>query len=312
MSTIDKVEEPEYPEVTETPSPEEAKSPEEFDKLCEAEREKIIDSIKSGEEGDQEKVDDVADRLSPDEIKERRDEFGDVDAAQDKYRDAVFGEHKEWSDEERAEAIANAKEDFGNAVYLREVYDEAAERQNADLDESSETKPEEAESAEEVDDLADDEVVTESDPEETDEDPNPDDDAEGDSSFKPKPPDSGVESGAERGAKEMTEADKREYGVSDAEIRSNSNEGLRSGLSSWLAEHSHPTERMASHEEASEKGEEESEELKESEEPGTEVKPPIRPVEQTENAEEQENEEDSDTKNRNWYEAYMNSMRGGR
>lgn len=312
MSNIDKVEEPEVSEVTETPSPEDAKSPEEFDKLCEAEREKIIDSIKSGEEGDQAKVDDVADKLSPDEIKERRDEFGDVDAAQDKYRDAVFGEHAEWSDEERAEAIENAKEDFGNAVYLREIYDEAAERQDADLDESSDAKPDETEPVEEVDDLADDEVVTESDSEEPDEEPKPDDDADGDSAFKPKPPDSGVEPGAERGAKEMTEADKREYGVSDAEIRSNSNEGLRSGLSSWLAEHSHPTERMASHEEASEKGEEESEELKESEEPGTEVKPPIRPVEQTENAEEQENEEDSDTKNRNWYEAYMNSMRGGR
>ena len=43
-----------------------------------------------------------------------------------------------------------------------------------------------------------------------------------------------------------------------------------------------------------------------------EVKPPIRPVEQAENAEEQENEEASDAKNRNWYEVYMNSMRGGR
>ena len=168
MSDIDKVEEPEASEVTETPSPEDAKSPEEFDKLCEAEREKIIDDIKSGKEGDQEKIDDVADKLSPDEIKERRDEFGDVDAAQDKYRDAVFGEHKEWSDEERTEAIANAKEDFGNAAYLREIYDEASERQNADLGEPGEAKSDEAEAAEEVDDLADDEVVTESDPEEPD------------------------------------------------------------------------------------------------------------------------------------------------
>lgn len=295
MSTIDKVEEPESPEVQETPSPENAKSPEEFYKLCEAKEEKIIDDIKSGKNGDQEKIADVADRLSPDEIKGRRDEFGDADAAQDKYRDAVFGEHAEWSDEERTEAIANAKEDYENAVYLREIYDEAAERQNADSDESGVVETDESEPTEDVDDLADDEVVTESDPEEADEDPKPDDDAEGDSSFKPKPPDSGVEPGAERGAREMTEVDKREYGVSDAEIRANSNEGIRSGLSALLAAHSHPIERMASRQESSEEVDEDADKLKENEEAFTKVEPPIRPVEQVDDAEEQK-EEYHDTK----------------
>ena len=94
------------------------------------ERGKISEDVRSDDKFN-EQADSLAEKCSPDEIREMQDKLGDPSEVAEKYKDAVFGDHPEWSDKERSENIEAAKNDWEGDTAAREIYGMALERQES-------------------------------------------------------------------------------------------------------------------------------------------------------------------------------------
>lgn len=119
----------------EIPSPDKSRNSVEFDKALDAERKRITQDIR-GDDQFKARADELADKCSPEQIRELLGKLQDPEAVAAKYKDAVHGDHPEWSKEERADHIEVAKNDWEGDVAAREVYGMALSRENDSLDET--------------------------------------------------------------------------------------------------------------------------------------------------------------------------------
>ena len=228
----------------EIPPPEKTDNPEDFDKSLDNERGKISEDVRNDDKFN-EQADSLAEKYSPDEIREMQDKMGDPSEAAEKYKDAVLGEHPEWSDKERSENIEAAKNDWEGDTAMREVYGMALERQESpegedvvdppiipeQVDDRSDNTTDDAESVEPP-------IVPEQQDEKSESVSDSADDVEppiipevNDTDSQPEPTQDANEPvepfhGSERGGREMTEEDKRAYGVTDDDIKQFTNEGF--------------------------------------------------------------------------------------
>lgn len=119
----------------EIPSPDKSRNSVEFDKALDAERKRITQDIR-GDDQFKARADELADKCSPEQIRELLGKLQDPEEVAAKYKDAVHGDHPEWSKEERADHIEVAKNDWEGDVAAREVYGMALSRENDSLDET--------------------------------------------------------------------------------------------------------------------------------------------------------------------------------
>ena len=283
-------------EMQEIQSPEQTETEGDFEKSLDENRETIAEDTRNDPDL-QERVGDIASTLSSDEIREKYDALGDPNEKSEAFRDAVFGDHPEWTEQERATAIEEAKNDWIGDTAAREIYGEALEQQvdgvnegeeGFNLDEDLNTEVEEGDGNTEAipTESPDDDDGTSSstgDPGDTgprelereyvSEQPNDEDDvksAEVESPLQQKEigvsietmnnPDMSENEQSEdeksedaeeappvipekkENVHEMSQEDKEAYGVSDADIRVNTNEGARErmggGFREYFAAHS--------------------------------------------------------------------------
>lgn len=283
-------------EMQEIQSPEQTETEGDFEKSLDENREKIAEDIRNDPDL-QERVGDIASTLSSDEIREKYDALGDPNEKSEAFRDAVFGDHPEWTEQERATAIEEAKNDWIGDTAAREIYGEALEQQvdgvnegeeGFNLDEDLNTEVEEGDGNTEAipTESPDDDDGTSSstgDPGDTgprelereyvSEQPNDEDDVKSaevesplqqkeigtpmevmnnsDISENEQSEDEKSEDAEEappvipekkENVHEMSQDDKEAYGVSDADIRANTNEGgeraYGGGFREYFAAHS--------------------------------------------------------------------------
>lgn len=155
MSSIDG-REVKNPETTEQlPNPEDARSPEEFRDSLKANGEHITEEMRV--DGDwNDRASELADNYSPDELKEKLNNIGNLDEYAQKYENAVFGEYK--TDAEKQDAIESASDEWLSAIEKSEVYKMALDKldvgSEVDFSEDSGVTVEElGEEREEVSDL---------------------------------------------------------------------------------------------------------------------------------------------------------------
>lgn len=122
----------------EIPSPDQTDNVEDFDKALANERGNISKSVRE-DDYFQERADELSDNKSPDEIRDMYDQLGDPTDKEDAYKDAVLGDHPDWTDEQRSETIESAKSDWENDVATREIYAMAMENHGEELTEADKT-----------------------------------------------------------------------------------------------------------------------------------------------------------------------------
>ena len=189
------------PEVVELPpNPETAETREDFQDRLEANKEHIVDGMRSDDDWN-EQASAIAANYSPDEIKEKMEALGDQNEIAQQYEDAVFGEvGKDFDSEaEKEQAIAEAGDAWSSSVEKNEVYSMALEKFDTN-DESSGSETPEATEDVTWDDVGVDEV----------EPPRIPDGDEGTDQNEP------VDHyhGFERGGREMTSEEKEAYNIS--------------------------------------------------------------------------------------------------
>ena len=136
MSDADRVNQVEPVEgQPEIPSPDQTDNVEDFDKALDNERGNISKSVRE-DDYFQERADELSDNKSPDEIRYMYDQLGDPTDKEDAYKDAVLGDHPDWTDKQRSETIESAKSDWENDVATREIYAMAMENHGEELTEA--------------------------------------------------------------------------------------------------------------------------------------------------------------------------------
>ncbi|MBQ9431348.1 MAG: hypothetical protein IJU44_07345 [Kiritimatiellae bacterium] len=98
-----------------------------FEEYIEAQKSNIIDNAEENSEF-YNTVNNIANRMSPEEIKGAIDELGDPNEKVTALKDAIFGNHPERTPKERMEVIKKAYEDWGDDVLARTIYSKALDR----------------------------------------------------------------------------------------------------------------------------------------------------------------------------------------